>query len=85
MNEHEHEHDHEQGQPREMIKLDGSAGVGDRARLTLITRDSVDGDREETFLIPLALLNMGTLNVCMQYNFIMGYKVVRQDKPQEDR
>ena len=85
MSQDERDHDHDQEPQREMIKLDGSAGVGDRARLTLITRDPVDGDREETFLIPLALLNMGTLNVCMQYNFIMGYKVVRQDKPQEDR
>jgi hypothetical protein len=72
-NEHEHK--------GKYIKLDGSAGLTDRSILTIITKDPLEGEREETFEFPTALISMQTLNVALQYRFIKGYKLVQQDLP----
>jgi hypothetical protein len=75
------EHEHEQ---HEHIKLDGSMGVGGNALLTIITKDDLHGEREETYQFPFALINFSTLNTCLAYNFLRGFKIVRQEKVKEE-
>ena len=68
------------------IKLDGSMGTGDTALLTLITTSDVEGQREETFEFPYALIDQAMLARFSLYNLILGYKLVRvpkADKPGE--
>jgi hypothetical protein len=66
--------------PEVAFKLDGSMGVGENALLTLIVKDDVEGDIETAYQFPYALINFGSLNTALAYKFIMGYKVLRQDK-----
>jgi hypothetical protein len=61
----------------EEIKLDGSVGTGDTALLTLITKDDVEGQREETFQFPYALIDFSMLAKFSMFKLIMGYKVIR--------
>ena len=68
------------------IKLDGSVGTGDTALLTLITKDDVEGQREETFEFPYALIDFAMLAKFSMFKLILGYKIVRipkADKPGE--
>jgi hypothetical protein len=66
----------------EVIKLDGSLGVGDHCLFTLITKDPVEGEKEETFQFPLSLINLPVAEKFVQMNFLLGYKIVRQPKVQ---
>ena len=59
------------------IKLDGSVGTGDTALLTLITKDDIEGQREETFQFPYALIDFSMLAKFSMFKLIMGYKVIR--------
>lgn len=59
------------------MKLDGSVGTGDTALLTLITKDDVEGRREETFQFPYALIDFATLNKFSMFKLILGYKIER--------
>lgn len=63
-----------------VIKLDGSMGVGDRALLSIITTDTVEGEKTETFEFPIALINLSVLANAMHYNFISGYKITRRSQ-----
>ena len=65
------------GGNHEEVKLDGSMGTGDTALLTLITKDDVEGEREETFQFPYALIDFGMLAKFSMFRLIMGYKVIR--------
>jgi hypothetical protein len=65
------------GNEHEEIKLDGSVGTGDTALLTLITKDDVEGQREETFQFPYALIDFSMLAKFSMFKLIMGYKVIR--------
>jgi hypothetical protein len=75
------EHNHEEGQT--YIKLDGSMGFKDRSLVTLITKDDVEGEKEETFLFPTLLIDMKNLNAALSVNIVRGYKIVRQTQPTE--
>lgn len=66
------------------IKLDGSMGLTERVIVTLITKDDVEGEREEGFVFPKALVSLQALNACVVLNLIKGYKIVNQDKPLSD-
>jgi hypothetical protein len=66
-----------------VIKLDGSHGFGDRAHLTIIT-NTPEGDREETFEFPMALIDMEQLNKSVGVFLIKGYKIVRVPKPSQE-
>lgn len=59
------------------VKTDGSGGVGERAMLTLITHDDVEGTKEETFEFPYALINFQIIQAFCTYRQILGYKLVR--------
>jgi hypothetical protein len=59
------------------LKLDGSLGTGDTALLTLITKDDVEGQREETFEFPYALIDFSMLQKFSTFKLILGYKVIR--------
>ena len=65
----------------QQFKFDGSMGTGDTALLTLITKDDVEGQREETFQFPLALIDQDMLNKFLNYRLILGHKIVRIPKP----
>lgn len=68
-------HDHS-NQP--VIKLDGSAGTGTRAHLTLYTKDDIEGEKEETFLFPYGLIDQEMLQKFLTVRFILGYKLIVQ-------
>ena len=68
------------GGHEEEIKLDGSVGTGDTALLTLITKDDIEGQREETFEFPYALIDFNMLAKFSMFKLIMGYKIVRVPK-----
>ncbi len=59
------------------VKTDGSGGVGERALLTLVTHDDIEGNKEETFEFPYALINFTILQAFCTFRQIMGYKLVR--------
>lgn len=62
------------------IKMDGSAGVGDLARLTIMRTDDVQGEIEETFIFPYVLINFTTLQLFDSLRQINGYTVRRMQK-----
>jgi hypothetical protein len=68
------------------VKLDGSMGTGDTALLTLITKDDIEGQREETFEFPYALIDFAMLAKFSLFRLIMGYKIIRipKNKPGEN-
>lgn len=66
------------------VKLDGSMGLTDRVLVTLITKDDVEGEREETFVFPKVLVSLQALNAIVVLNMVKGYKIVNQDKPLQD-
>ena len=68
------------GNDHEKIKLDGSVGTGDTALLTLITKDDIEGQREETFEFPYARIDFAMLNKFSMFSLILGYKIVRIPK-----
>ena len=73
--------DEQENIPEVAFKLDGSMGVGENALLTIITKDEMaGGEKEETYQFPYALINFGSLNTALAYKFLMGYKILRQDK-----
>lgn len=74
MREHDHQHDH-QHEEGTRILLDGSYGAGTQAELTIITRVGKDGHKEETFIVPYAVLAKDKLQNLLDYNFIKGYRV----------
>jgi hypothetical protein len=66
------------------VKLDGSLGLKERVRVTIVTKDDIEGERREGFIFPKALVNMSALNQCAIFNIIKGYEIVNQDAPQTD-
>lgn len=71
-------------QQRKMIKLDGSYGLKDRSILTIITKDPVEGEREEQFEFPTVLIDMKNLNAALMIRIIKGYKIDQIERPEED-
>ena len=62
----------------QVIKLDGSLGVGTMAHLTIVTKDDTLGSKESTYEVPFALINTANLQKFVQLNFILGYSIVKQ-------
>lgn len=62
------------------IKLDGSGGVGDLAKLTIFRTDDVQGEVEETFVFPYVLINFQVLQIFASMRQINGYTVKRLPK-----
>ena len=73
------------GQNHSNFKFDGSMGTGDTALLTLITKDDVEGEREETFQFPYALIDQEMLGRFSNFRLILGYKLIRVPKPTTER
>ena len=65
------------GGNHQLVKTDGSGGVGERAILTLITHDDVEGTRREAFEFPYALINFQILQAYCTFRQILGYELVR--------
>jgi hypothetical protein len=74
----------ESEQQQKMIKLDGSYGLKDRSILTVITKDPVEGEREEQFEFPTVLIDMKNLNAALMLRLIKGYKIDQIERPEED-
>ena len=66
---------------KRQIILDGSYGCGPVAELTIITRAGEGREKEETYTVPFALINMDVLNAFNHLHLILGYKVLKIDKP----
>ena len=81
----ENEQQNESEQQRKMIKLDGSYGLKDRSILTIITKDPVEGEREEQFEFPTVLIDMKNLNAALMIRIIKGYKIDQIERPEEDK
>lgn len=75
---------HECGEGCNHVKLDGSHGLKERVRLTLVTKDDIEGERREGFIFPKHLINFAMLNTCVQFNIIKGFEILNQDAPQTD-
>jgi hypothetical protein len=74
----------ENEQPQENMKkvpTDGTYGAGTLSELTIFVRQSDGSTREETFTIPYLLINFGHLVALDAMHLILGYKVIKIDKP----
>ena len=60
---------------RGIVRLDGSMGLGMLARLTIITSDKINGNKEETFEFPYALIDFKTIMAACDSNYILGYRI----------
>jgi hypothetical protein len=65
-------------EPKEILKLDGSYGTGETALLTIITKNEVEGDCEETYQFPYGLIDFDGLNKHMHLKLIAGFRIERQ-------
>lgn len=63
------------------IPTDGSYGAGTLAELTIYTKNSEGGRREETFTIPYLVIDFGKLVALDAMHLIMGYAVCKVDRP----
>ena len=79
------ENEQQSEQQQKMIKLDGSYGLKDRSILTVITKDPVEGEREEQFEFPTVLIDMKNLNAALMLRLIKGYKIDQIERPEEDK
>ena len=68
--------------PQDMIKipLDGSYGTGTVSELTIYTKEG-DNVKEETFTVPYHIIDMGKLVAFNNLHLILGFKILKQDKP----
>jgi hypothetical protein len=62
------------------LKMDGSAGIGDLAKVTISRTDDVQGDVEENFIVPYVLIRFETLQLFTHLRQINGYSVKRLPK-----
>jgi hypothetical protein len=62
-------------QGRAILRLDGSMGLGNLCKLTIICSDKVHGTREETFEFPYTLIDFATLQKAVDVNYILGFRV----------
>ena len=61
-------------------KMDGSAGVGDLAKVIIRRTDDVQGMIEESFIFPYILINFHALQLFAGLRQIHGYSVDRLPK-----
>lgn len=69
---------------KNVLRLDGSHGLGYDCYLTVITADKVSGRKETTYQLPYAIISMGFLQKAVDQLFILGYtieKIVPKDAP----
>lgn len=59
------------------LKLDGSNGFGDKAYVTIITKDGVE-EKEETLMFPYILIRGEVLQKFLDLKLILGYKITRE-------
>lgn len=62
---------------------DGSYGAGTLSELTVYSRTADGATKEETFTIPYLLINFGHLVALDAMHLILGYKVIKVDKPDQ--
>jgi len=67
------------------IPMDGTFGPGILCELTIYTRVKTDSgdyrEKEERFTVPFMLLDNEKLNIMNNLHLIMGYRVVKEDRP----
>jgi len=62
------------------IKMDGSGGVGDLAKLTVFRTDDLAGEVEENFVFPYNIINNTVLDLYVRLRQINGYTIRRLPK-----
>ncbi|PWT75520.1 MAG: hypothetical protein C5B59_08560 [Bacteroidetes bacterium] len=60
---------------KEVVRLDGSIGMGIEAYLTIITADKVMGKKETTYKLPYTLIKTDVLQKYVDLLYILGYSV----------
>ena len=65
------------------MKTDGSGGVGDLAKLTIVRTDDIQGEIEEIFVIPYNLIHFPVLQTYALMRQITAYTVRRLPKQTE--
>jgi hypothetical protein len=63
----------------QVIKLDGSLGLGANALVTITMKDEQLGEKEETYQIPYGILDQKRLKKFLDVNFILGFKIIKQE------
>ena len=66
------------------VKMDGSGGVGDLARLTINRTDDIQGEVEEIFVVPYNLIHFQMLQTYAHLRQITAYTVRRLPKQTEE-
>lgn len=67
---------------KNVLRLDGSHGLGMDSYVTIITSDKVSGRKETTYQLPYSLVNKSVLDKAVDTLFILGYtieKIVPKD------
>jgi len=62
------------------IRMDGSGGVGDLAKLTIFRTDDLAGEVEENFVFPYNLISNTVLDLYVRLKQINGYTLRRLPK-----
>lgn len=60
---------------RGVIRLDGSMGVGNLARVTITTADKTHGTKDETFEFPYMMIDFKVLQNALDINYILAYRI----------
>ena len=66
-----------------ILRLDGSHGMGQLVRVTVVTADKVHGTVETAYEMPYSLLNEKILPSAVGSKYILGYGVLRLVPPGE--
>lgn len=70
----------EDGNCSNQLKMDGSGGVGDLAKLTINRTDDIQGEVEEIFVVPYNLINFPVLQTYALMRQITAYTIRRLPK-----
>lgn len=62
-------------QEKQVIRLDGSHGMGLNAHLTVVTADKISGTKEVQYEFPYALIDFKRLQQFVDSTFILGYRI----------
>jgi hypothetical protein len=60
---------------KQVIRLDGSHGMGMNAHLTVVTSDKITGTREVQYEFPYSLIDFKRLQSFVDSTFILGYRI----------
>ncbi len=69
----------EDNEGREVIRLDGSFGMGADAELTIITRTEGGQQKQATYTVPYYALDLIRVQKFCDANLILGFSIVKSE------